>query len=78
MTEALGATMDELFFSRRVARVSAQIFADNTASLKMVERLGFVREGYLKDAILDYTDKLHDLCLSSISLEEYEAKKNRY
>jgi RimJ/RimL family protein N-acetyltransferase len=51
-TEAVGALIDEAFRNRGAERVTAMIFVGNTASRKVVEKLGFLFEGTLRRAVL--------------------------
>ncbi|MEV6316809.1 GNAT family protein [Streptomyces sp. NPDC051776] len=44
-TEAVGAMLRELFDERGLHRVSAECDARNTASARLLERMGFQREG---------------------------------
>jgi aminoglycoside 6'-N-acetyltransferase len=46
MTEALRALLDHLFRERGLLRVSAECDARNVASARLLERLGFTREGH--------------------------------
>lgn len=48
--EAVGAVVDHAFAGRGLRRVYADIDPDNTASIRLVERLGFRQEGRLRDA----------------------------
>lgn len=50
MREALLAMLGFGFVQMQLNRVEAQVHPDNLASLKLVERLGFVREGLLREA----------------------------
>lgn len=43
--EAVSAMLDHLFVERRLHRVSAESDARNTSSARLLERLGFTREG---------------------------------
>ena len=57
MTEILPAYVDHLLNNEGLSRVSAFVFPDNTPSIRLLERCGFVKEGYLhhylvKDRIL--------------------------
>ncbi|MFN8113996.1 MAG: GNAT family protein [Solirubrobacterales bacterium] len=46
MTEALGLVLDEAFGRLGLHRIEANIQPGNAASIALVRRLGFVREGY--------------------------------
>jgi [ribosomal protein S5]-alanine N-acetyltransferase len=49
MVEALTALIDYSFESLDLRRLEADVDPRNAASLRMVERLGFQREGYLRE-----------------------------
>lgn len=74
MTEALRAVIREIFLARGHALVSCGIMAENLASLRMVEKLGFTREGVLRSAVRTYDGRVHDLVLFSYTREEFLAK----
>ncbi len=44
-TEAVGALVDEVFRTRGGERIEADVFVGNEASARLLEKLGFVREG---------------------------------
>lgn len=48
MHEALSHTMQTLFATNKIARIESQIFVHNTASIALVEKCGFQREGLLR------------------------------
>ncbi len=48
MMEALSAALSWGFKYIKLNRIEAQIHQDNHASLKLVQRLGFVEEGLLR------------------------------
>ena len=50
-TEAVGALLDFCFATLGLHRLTAFIEPDNTASRALVERLGFRREGLLRETI---------------------------
>jgi [ribosomal protein S5]-alanine N-acetyltransferase len=53
-TEALRLTTEHAFRQRRLLRLFALPFADNTASLRVLEKAGFVREGLLRASSVKY------------------------
>ncbi|BCL32873.1 GNAT family N-acetyltransferase [Streptomyces aurantiacus] len=66
--EAVGVVLDDLFGRRGVHRVSAECDARNTRSARLLLRLGFVREGLLRQATWikgEWTDDLLFGLLSS-------------
>lgn len=50
-TEAAGCAISELFSEEKLHRIEAIIATDNIPSIKLVERLGFVREGINRECI---------------------------
>lgn len=52
MTEALDATLGVAFGRLRLHRVEANIMPSNTASQRVVEKLGFQREGYSRKYLM--------------------------
>ena len=50
MTQVLKVFSDEIFRQRKLVRLEAHVFEDNLASLRVLEKAGFSREGLLKDA----------------------------
>ena len=53
MTEALGAVLDFAFASMGLHSVEAQIHPANNGSRRVLEKLGFVQEGYLRENFYD-------------------------
>lgn len=49
MREALDVLVDFAFGELGLRRLEADVDPDNTASVKMLERLGFQREGYMRE-----------------------------
>lgn len=49
MQEAMTAVLDYGFFVMRLHSVEANVNPANAASIKLLERAGFVREGYFKE-----------------------------
>lgn len=48
MTEALRAMLSYGFEQMRLNRVEALVYVENEASIRLLERLGFLREGILR------------------------------
>jgi len=48
-TEAMGLFLDHLFDAREIRGVEARVFSHNDASAALLDRLGFVREGRLRE-----------------------------
>ena len=53
MTEALSAVLDFAFASMGLHSVEAQIHPDNSGSRRVLEKLGFVQEGYFRENFYD-------------------------
>src|SRR5690242_11689327 len=52
MTEALTAVTDFCFNSFSLRRISAEVFSNNPASARVLEKAGFIFEGRLKNHVL--------------------------
>jgi len=52
MTAAVRATSDQVFGNFDVMRLEAPVFAWNPASMRVLEKCGFVREGVLRQSVL--------------------------
>jgi RimJ/RimL family protein N-acetyltransferase len=52
-SEALTAIFDHLFGERGVHRITGLTDVDNTASIRLMERLGFKREGHYRESFFD-------------------------
>ncbi len=50
-TEAVKILVDYLFLSKTIVRVQAQTNPENTASIRVLEKAGFVREGKMRKAL---------------------------
>ncbi len=55
-TEAVGALIGELFSDMDVRKVVALVDARNPASFRVLEKLGFTREGHLRKSYYDEVD----------------------
>ena len=49
MTQALGAVIEFAFSTLRLHRIEADVDPGNTASLALLEKLGFQREGLFRE-----------------------------
>ena len=80
MSETVAAMLDYLFCVRMHERVSVRIMEGNVASVRLVEKLGFESEGYLKRGVKRYDDSVLDVYLYSIDrdsyLERYKTRSN--
>lgn len=77
MTEVCPAIFDYLFNKQGIDRLVARIFSPNAASIRLVERAGFEKEGYLKDAVKNKRGEVFDLAMYSMSKEDFNARKTR-
>ncbi len=72
MQEALGTTLQWGFENMALNRIDAQVHPDNTASIKCLQALGFVREGVLRQAGF-WLGEYRDLVQFSLLRHEYWA-----
>ena len=70
MTEAVAAILEFGFTKLKLNRIDAMVGADNTASLRIIEKSGFVKEGVLRQHVL-IDGKFEDSILFSILRDEY-------
>ena len=62
MTEAVRQICEAAFAELNIIRITGLVYAPNTASQRVLERNGFVKEGLQKNAV--YKDgRIYDLCL---------------
>ena len=71
MSEVGPSVLYYYLFEQNIDRLTARIFSPNIASVKLVEKLGFKQEGFLKQAVKNKDGKVFDLYLYSISKEDY-------
>ncbi len=64
MTEAMQLVLDFGFRDLHLHRIQACVLPDNVASLRLLEKLGFQREGLLRQ--YDYGKEFHDVIMLSI------------
>ncbi len=74
MTEALREIIRYVFEDRGVDVLSVRAFRDNEASLRLIEKLGFVHEGCIRRCVKGYQDTIYDDMVYSILKEEYKAR----
>jgi ribosomal-protein-alanine N-acetyltransferase len=72
MTEALQATIGYVFHTVRLHRVEANVMPRNEASLRVLDRLGFRREGY-SPRYLEIAGRWEDHIRMAILSDEYTA-----
>ncbi|MCM2552082.1 N-acetyltransferase [Burkholderia glumae] len=72
MHEALGAVLDHGFGAMDLNRVEARVHPENEASLRVLAALGFVREGYQRQAGY-WNGAFRDLVQYALLRDEYRA-----
>jgi len=75
MTEALREMIRYVFEEKKADVLSVRLFKDNIASQKLVEKLGFMNEGCIRNCVKGYQDIIYDDMIYSILKEEYEERK---
>jgi len=73
MSEALRGLIPNLF-NEGIARLTARVFSDNLASVRLMESIGFVREGYLREAVKNSSGEIFDMILFSVTEEEFKKR----
>ena len=72
-TEAVGLLVTHLFDTTSLPRLGATVDVDNGASIALLERLGFTREGVLRSALFHHA-RWHDIAVYGIMRDEWAAK----
>ena len=70
MTEALDTMLKFGFEDYGLNRIVAKVMKDNAGSIKVLQKLGFVQEGILRDSLYK-NGQYHDLMIFSILKSEY-------
>jgi ribosomal-protein-alanine N-acetyltransferase len=70
MTEALDAVIDFTFNKANVNRIEASVSNENNGSIRVLEKLGFVKEGVLRKRSY-WGGRCHDMVMMSILRNEY-------
>lgn len=70
MTEALRAVMGWLFHDQGCDLITVRVLAPNTASRRLMEKLGFTQEGYLRWA-MNFEGTVYDDVNFSLMKEEF-------
>ncbi len=68
-TAAVKAIAKYIFENTDIVRLTAEVFAENAASARVLEKCGFRREGTLKSALVKY-GKLHDAYIYALLKDE--------
>ena len=71
MKEALRALIQQFFTEEKLTCVSARCFVPNVASQRLLESLGFHRDGVVRRCVKGYQDKVFDDCLYSLMQSEW-------
>ncbi|MEM3697334.1 MAG: GNAT family protein [Candidatus Bathyarchaeia archaeon] len=74
-TEAVQMLVDYLFLTREIIRIQAVINTQDKASRRVLEKVGFKKEGALRKALWDAKGKWADGHLYSILREEWKEPK---
>jgi RimJ/RimL family protein N-acetyltransferase len=72
-TDAMTTLLRYLFYQRDLHRVSLTVLSENIPAIKSYERVGFVKEGTLREDIY-FDGKTHDQFIMSILRDEFDQK----
>ena len=70
MTETLGSIIDFTFNTMDVNRIEATVATQNKASLRVLEKLGFIKEGVLRQRSC-FRGRYHDMVMLSLLKAEH-------
>ncbi|MGC2289235.1 MAG: GNAT family protein, partial [Thermoplasmata archaeon] len=73
-TEAVGLLLSHLFATTPLPRLGATVDVENQASVALLERLGFQREGVLRSALFHHA-RWHDIAVYGVMRDEWAAKR---
>lgn len=73
-TEAVGLLVDHLFDTSPFPRIGATCDVENQPSVKVLERVGFRREGVLRSALFHHA-RWHDIAIYGIIRDDWAAKR---
>jgi RimJ/RimL family protein N-acetyltransferase len=80
-TEAVGILVRHAFEDRDLRRLEGDVDPRNVASLRLLERLGFVREGYLRERWVmptpDGAGDIQDSVMFGLLRREWDARRAR-
>lgn len=71
MTEALTAAIQYAFQAFQLDMVASRVFSENIPSQRLLEKLGFTKEGKLRYAVRGYDGTVHDDVLFSLLREDF-------
>jgi len=72
MTEALTALLDFAFRPLRLNRIEAMVLPENLASCRLLEKLGFQREGILRQRDF-FKGALHDMAIYALLAQDWKS-----
>lgn len=75
MTEALAAAIGYAFDTLGVQMVASRVFRENAKSHRVLEKLGFVKEGVLRRAVKGLDGTVFDDVVYSMTRQDYEAQR---
>ncbi len=70
MTEVLGTIIDFAFHTLGVNRIEASVSTENYGSIRVLEKVGFIKEGILRQRSY-WRGSCHDMIMFSILKKEY-------
>jgi [ribosomal protein S5]-alanine N-acetyltransferase len=73
-TEAVNLLVSHLFETTPLPRIGATVDVDNQASVALLERLGFKREGVLRSALFHHA-RWHDIALYGVIRDEWKPSR---
>lgn len=76
MTEAVEAMLEFGFESYGLNRIVAKVMKGNVGSMKVLQKLGFVQEGLLRESLYK-NGQHHDLLIFSLLKSEYHSTKQK-
>lgn len=76
MKEAMSLVIKHKFYKDEMDVISARVLKENTASMHLVESLGFQKEGEIRKCLKGYQGIVYDDMIYSILREEYISKKH--
>jgi RimJ/RimL family protein N-acetyltransferase len=73
-SEAVGLLVDHLFETSSIERIGATVDVENVPSYRLLERLGFRREGTLRWSLFHH-GRWHDVFVYGVTRAEWAAKR---
>lgn len=72
MKEALSALIKHFFETEELTCIASRCFLPNIASQRLLESLGFQKEGVVRKCVKGYQDTVFDDCLYSLMREDWQ------